>query len=112
MATFVHGTVCNAVQYEQSQAFKYNPNISCLSHGESIGLAVSTFIPSVFVSISSNLQIAAEASLISSISIIVIFIWIGVRSISFHISLLFDEMLLHSGMCGGIGRRFQTATGS
>ncbi|KAF8502241.1 hypothetical protein F5888DRAFT_1578622, partial [Russula emetica] len=55
---------CNAQQYDQSQAFKHgnysSPSISCLTHGESIGLAVT-----------------AESSFISTISIIVIFIWIG-----------------------------------
>ncbi|KAI0276662.1 hypothetical protein BGY98DRAFT_1187699 [Russula aff. rugulosa BPL654] len=66
MATFdsVYGTVCNAEQYSQSQALSAGdysgPSISCLTHGETIGLALT-----------------AEASLISSISIIVIFIWIG-----------------------------------
>jgi hypothetical protein len=113
----VYGTVCNAQQYTQSQEFRpknYNgPSISCLTHGESIGLAVSIeyLIPPVFVSNSSNLQLAAEASFISSISIVVIFIWIGVRSISFRVSLLFDEML-HSGTYGGMGRPFQRVTGS
>jgi hypothetical protein len=68
-------------------------------------------IPSVFISNSPNIQLAAEAAIISFISVIVIFIWIGVRSISFHVSLLFDEML-HSGTCGGIRRRFQTVIGS
>jgi len=60
----VNGTVCNAQQYNQSQEFRpknySGPSISCLTHGESIGLAL-----------------AAEASFISSISIVVIFIWIG-----------------------------------
>ncbi|KAI0264051.1 hypothetical protein BGY98DRAFT_1181975 [Russula aff. rugulosa BPL654] len=64
MSTLVYGTVCNAEQYDQSQVFRNNekssPPISCLSHGESIGLALT-----------------AEASLISCISVIVIFIWIG-----------------------------------
>jgi hypothetical protein len=69
------------------------------------------FIPSVIVSNSSSLQLTAEASIISSISIIVIFGWIGVRSISFRMSLLFDEML-HSGTYGGIGRCFQRVAGS
>ncbi|KAN0105265.1 hypothetical protein V8E52_011204 [Russula decolorans] len=60
----VNGTVCNAQQYDQSQEFRNHnysgPSISCLTHGESIGLAI-----------------AAEASFISSISVIVIFFWIG-----------------------------------
>ena len=66
-------------------------------------LSCEYFIPPVFISNSSNLQITAEASFISSISVIVIFIWIGVRSISFHVSLLFDEML-HRGTYDGTGR--------
>ena len=88
----VNGTVCNAQQYNQSQEFRNNatyggPPISCLTRGESIGLAVSIFIPSVFVSDSSKLQLVSEASFISSISIIVILSWIGVRSISLRVSL-------------------------
>jgi hypothetical protein len=74
-------------------------------------LSCEYLIPPVVISNSSNLQLTAEASFISSISVIVIFIWIGVRSISFHVSLLFDEML-HSGTYDGIGRRFQRGTGS
>ena len=118
MATFdtVDGTVCNAEQYSQSQAFgdgnSIGPSISCLTRGESIGLTVSILYQSSFRSSnSSSLQLAAEASLISSISVIIIFIRIGVRSISFLVSLLFDDML-HSGMYGGIGGRFQTVTGT
>ncbi|KAI0276659.1 hypothetical protein BGY98DRAFT_1098000 [Russula aff. rugulosa BPL654] len=64
MTTFVHGTVCNAEQYNLSQVFGHNdksgPPISCLTRGESIGLALT-----------------AEASLLSSTSVFVIFIWIG-----------------------------------
>lgn len=41
----VNGTVCNAQQYDESQALRLHnysgPSISCLTHGESIGLAVS-----------------------------------------------------------------------
>ena len=41
----VNGTVCNAQQYNQfiqSSADGSDPTISCLTHGETIGLAVST----------------------------------------------------------------------
>ncbi|KAF8502202.1 hypothetical protein F5888DRAFT_1608129 [Russula emetica] len=58
----VNGTVCNAMQYYQS-LLSHNsrtPSISCLTHGESIGLVL-----------------IAEASFISAISIVIIFIWIG-----------------------------------
>jgi hypothetical protein len=39
----VNGTVCNATQYQQSlQSYdSRTPSISCLKHGESIGLVVS-----------------------------------------------------------------------
>ena len=41
----VNGTLCDAEQYRHSYNFRNNdssfPQISCLSHGESIGLAVS-----------------------------------------------------------------------
>jgi hypothetical protein len=114
----VNGTVCNVQQYQQSlqPSNSRSPSISCLTRGESIGLAVSIWLiglllVKVRLKDSSNLQLSAEASLISSASIIVIFIWIGVRSISFHVSVLFDEML-HSGTYDGIGRRSQRVTGS
>ena len=81
----VHGTVCNAEQYNQSLLLNVTPSISCLTQGQSIGLAVSSS-SSLFVSNSSNLQLTAEASFISSISVIVIFIWIGVCLISFRVS--------------------------
>ncbi|KAF8502204.1 hypothetical protein F5888DRAFT_1608195 [Russula emetica] len=58
----VNGTVCTAQQYQLSlqSSDSSSPSISCLTHGESIGLVL-----------------IAEASLISAISIIVILIWIG-----------------------------------
>ncbi|KAF8502200.1 hypothetical protein F5888DRAFT_1177000 [Russula emetica] len=58
----VHGTVCNAQQYDQSLQ-SYNspgPSISCLTPGDSTGLAVG-----------------AVASFLSCICVIVIFVWIG-----------------------------------
>jgi hypothetical protein len=58
-----------------------------------------------------NLQLTAEASVLSCICVIAIFVWIGVCPTSIRVSLLFDEML-HSGTYGGIGRRFQRVTGS
>jgi hypothetical protein len=58
-----------------------------------------------------NLQFAAEASFLSCICVIIIFIWIGVRPTSIHVFILFDEML-HSGTYVGIRRRSQTANGS
>jgi len=58
----VNGTVCNAEQYQQS-LFSYNgPNssISCLTHGQSIGLALT-----------------AEASLLSFVCVLAVFIRIA-----------------------------------
>jgi hypothetical protein len=57
-----------------------------------------------------NLQFAAEASFLS---LVIIFIWIGVRPAPIHMFVPFDEML-HSGTYIGIRRRsrWQTATGS
>ncbi|KAF8274486.1 hypothetical protein EI94DRAFT_1696019 [Lactarius quietus] len=54
----VNGTVCNAQQYTQSKLT--NPTITCLTHGQSIGLALT-----------------AEASFISLTAVIVVFILIG-----------------------------------
>jgi hypothetical protein len=108
----VHGTVCNETQYDQSllSSDSRTPSISCLTHGQSTGLAVSICL-SVLVSNLSHVQLTAEASVLSCMSIIVIFIWMGVRPTSFHISVLFDEVL-HSGTYDGIERRSQGVTGS
>ncbi|KAN0129789.1 hypothetical protein V8E53_012454 [Lactarius tabidus] len=54
----VYGTLCNAQQYEQSLLTDH-PTISCLSHGQTIGLALT-----------------AEASFISLAAVIVVFILI------------------------------------
>jgi hypothetical protein len=58
-----------------------------------------------------NLQLAAEASALSCICVIIIFVWIGVRPTSIHVFILFDEML-DSVTYIGIRRRSQTVTGS
>jgi hypothetical protein len=58
----------------------------------------------------SNLQLTAEASVLSFISVTTIFILIGVRSTSIRVFVLFDEML-HSGTYIGIRRRSQTVIG-
>ena len=87
----VGGTVCNAQQYDRflQSSDSSSPSISCLTHGQSIGLAVSIwFIVPAFVTNLSRVQLAAEASLLSCICIVVIFIWIGVRPTSFHVSVL------------------------
>jgi len=56
----VHGTVCNAQQYQQSLLTDPHPTISCLTHGQTIGLALT-----------------AEASFLSLAAVIVIFVLIG-----------------------------------
>jgi len=58
----VHGTVCNELQYSQSISSSYssNPSISCLTHGEAIGLALT-----------------AEASFLSFITVLGTYILIG-----------------------------------
>lgn len=91
----VNGTICHMLRYDQSLELTLNgdlgPSISCLTHGQCIGLAVSS-VSSGFVSNSPNIQLLAEASFISSISVIVVLIWIGVFSISLYVSLLFDDI--------------------
>jgi len=46
----VNGTVCDAQQYQQSLSSltSLNPSITCLTHGQSIGLAVGTFVHLLF----------------------------------------------------------------
>ena len=58
-----------------------------------------------------NLQLTAGASVLSCLCVTIIFIWIGVRSASIRVLILFDEML-HSGTYIGIRRRSQTVIGS
>jgi hypothetical protein len=42
----VNGTVCNAQQYQQSLTSETSPDptITCLTHGQTIGLTVSTLL--------------------------------------------------------------------
>ncbi len=81
----VNGTVCNAQQYQQ---FRSNRTITCLTHGQSTGLAVSILV--FFVSFneldSSHIQLAAEASFFSLTAVIVILVLIGVRSICLSVA--------------------------
>jgi hypothetical protein len=58
-----------------------------------------------------NSQLAAEASVLSCICVVITFAWIGVRPTSIHMFVLFDDML-HSGTYIGIRRSSQTAIGS
>jgi hypothetical protein len=55
--------------------------------------------------------VTAEASLLSCICVVFIFVRIAVRLTSIHVLARFDDML-HSGMYDGIGGRFQTVVGS
>jgi hypothetical protein len=77
----VNGTVCNAEQYRQF-LFSYNsPNssISCLTHGQSIGLAVSVCLVVLVLDSWSRMQLTAEASLLSFVCVVAVFIRIAVR---------------------------------
>jgi len=58
----MNGTVCDAEQYQQSLLSfdSRNPSISCLTHGEVVGLVLT-----------------AETSTLSCICVVIIFIWIG-----------------------------------
>ena len=49
-SVWVNGTVCNAQQYNQSLSSRDDPNptISCLTPGQTIGLAVGTQPLSVY----------------------------------------------------------------
>ena len=108
----VNGTVCNAQQYQQSQQSydSSSPSISCLTHGESIGLAVSIYAQLSPILDSFNIQFVAETSVLSCICVTIIFFWIGVRPASIHVIILFDEML-HSETYNGIRGRSQTVIG-
>jgi len=74
----VHGTVCNAQQYQQS-LLNDPHNITCLTHGQSIGLTLT-----------------AETSFVSLIAVIVVFVLIGVcpnavSLVLFHLDKIREE---------------------
>jgi hypothetical protein len=110
----VHGTVCNAQQYEQSlpSLSNLNPSISCLTHGQTIGLAVSDRLVRVSLnSLLTRVQIAAEASFISILSVLILYMLVGVCLNRFLASIHSDNVLGRE-MSFVIGRLFQTVTGS
>ena len=106
---WVNGTVCNAQQFNYFLD-KSNHTISCLSHGESIGLAVSTQPLSVYCLNSSRVQLTAEASFLSLFSVIGICIYIGVSPTPLHMSVQFDQ-ILHSGTYDGTGGTLEGLNG-
>ena len=79
-SVWVNGTVCNAQQFNQSLSSSDNPNptISCLTHGQSIGLAVGNQLLSFYCLNLSRAQLTAEASFLSFFSVIAIGIYIRV----------------------------------
>jgi len=91
----VNGTVCNAQQYQLSipSPDNLNPSISCLTHGQAIGLAVGIPSFSVLFVNSFRVQLTAEASFLSFVSVLAIYVVIGVSLTSLHASVWFDEML-------------------
>jgi hypothetical protein len=109
---WVNGTVCNAQQYNQSlpSPDNRNPTISCLTHGQSIGLAVSTQPLSIHCLNSSRAQLTAEASFLSFFSVIAIWVYIGVSPTALHAYVRFD--LLHSGTYDGTRRTLEGLNGS
>ncbi|KAF8274449.1 hypothetical protein EI94DRAFT_1713454 [Lactarius quietus] len=73
MSDGVHGTVCTKDQYQSSTNVypnETNPSITCLTHGQSIGLTV-----------------VAEASLLSIIAVIFIFVLIGRNMLRYRTAL-------------------------
>jgi hypothetical protein len=76
----VNGTVCNAGQYQQSQASQSNPIplISCLTHGQTTGLTVRTQPRLSLSRTHPEIQLSVQTSFLSLISVIAIYTWIGV----------------------------------
>ena len=112
-SVWVNGTVCNAQEFEQSLSSRDNPNptISCLTHGQSIGLAVGTQTLSFYCLNLSRIQLTAEASFLSLFSVIAISIYIRVSPTPLTLLSGFDQML-HRGTYYGIGRTFEGLNGS
>jgi hypothetical protein len=109
----VNGTVCNAQQYLLSipSASNPNPSISCLSHGQAIGLAVGILPFRPFRElIPFRVQLTAEASLLSFVSVLAIYVLIGVSLTPLHAFVWFDEMS-HSGIYDGIRDMSQGMSG-
>jgi hypothetical protein len=114
-SVWVNGTVCNAQQFNQSLSSRDNPNptISCLTHGQSIGLAVGTQ-PLFFYCLNlSRIQLTAEASFLSLFSVIAISIYIRVSPTPPTLLSGFNQiMMLRSGTYDGTGRTFEGLNGS
>ena len=75
----VNGTACNAEQYQRSLPSQENPvpSISCLTHGQTIGLTVR-IRPRLLFSRSPCIQLTVQISFLSLISVIAIYTWIAV----------------------------------
>ena len=73
----------------------HSPSISDMTLREGIGLVVSLYrqLTRLRLLNSFELQLAAEASIISSCMCAIIFIWIGVRAAFIHVFNLFDKMV-------------------
>ena len=74
----VNGTFCDANQ----QSLSTDAGSMILTNGQSIGLAVSVLSSTIRPTLS-HVQLTAEASLLSFGAVVVIFVLILVRSISF-----------------------------
>ena len=77
----VNGTLHDANQFNQ-RSLSTEPSSLVLTGGQRIGLTVS-FLSSAFRPTLSHVQLVAEASLLSFGAVLVIFVLIVVRSISF-----------------------------
>lgn len=86
----VYGTLCDAQEYQQS--LLTDSTISCLTHGQSIGLAVSIVLVVTGVNGQTHTtQLTAEASFLSFAAVIVIFVLIGVCPTVSAVPVDFDE---------------------
>ena len=107
----VNGTVCNEQQYIQSLQSYDSRNLDFVFDTRGCYRLSCEHLNYLSPTLNSfNVQLAAEASTLSCIFVIIIFIWIGVCPTSIHVFILFDEVL-HSGTYIGIGRRSRTVIG-
>ena len=79
----VNGTLHDANQFNQ-RSLSTEPSSLILTRGQSIGLTVSV-LSSTFRPTLSHVQLTSEASFLSLGAVLVIFVLIVVRSVSFHL---------------------------
>jgi hypothetical protein len=111
----IHGTTCNAQQYQQSLSTLDDPtpSITCLTKGQAIGLAVS-IRPRLSSFCAHHVQLSTAVAFLSLASLFSVFIWIGV-SLSppespLRVSVRSDQTL-HSAITYGTGKMSRGVTG-